>query len=128
MVSDVLNILKSLGFTPGAYGIYGILAFVAVHFMKEWSADRRLSVEDRQAKREGFTRQLDIYRQENRQLLDDQSKLRKEYDDYRRLCQMETDHLREMLIAVQGELAGYKRRVDTLSMIVAQGPQNGPVT
>lgn len=56
---------------------------------------------------------------ENRRLLEDQSRLRKEYDDYRHFCQLETDSLREMLIGVQGELAGYKRRVDTLSLVVA---------
>lgn len=122
-MSDLIPLLKD--FTPGAYGVWTGVLMLAAWFAKEWRETRKLSAEDRQARREGYAAQLENLQQENRSLYEDQRKLRKEYDDYRHFCQMETDSLREMLIAVQGELAGYKRRVDTLSLVVANGPQNG---
>lgn len=124
-MSEFIPLLKD--FTPGAYGVWTGVLMLAAWFAKEWRETRKLSAEDRQARREGYAAQLENLQQENRSLYEDQRKLRKEYDDYRHFCQMETDNLREMLIAVQGELAGYKRRVDTLSLVVASGPQNGPV-
>lgn len=120
-MNELFEALKVAGFTPGSYGIWTGVFMFAAWLAREWRETRKLSADDRLARREGYAKQVEMLAAENRRLLEDQAKLRKEYDDYRHLCQMETDSLRDMLIAVQGELAGYKRRVDTLSLVVANG-------
>lgn len=117
MSPELLQFLSTI--TPGGVGIWTGVLMLAGWFAREWRETRKLSAEDRQARREGYAKQVEMLAAENRKLLEDQSKLRREYDDYRHICQLETDNLREMLIGVQGELAGYKRRVDTLSLAVA---------
>lgn len=115
---DLAKILTE--FTPGAYGIWtGVLMFAA-WFLKEWRETRKLSADDRLARREGYAKQVESLQKENRALGADLAKLRKEYDDYRHLCQSETDALRQNIIRLEGELSGYKRRVDMQGMEIAK--------
>lgn len=110
-MNEIATILKE--FTPGAAGVWtGVLMFAA-YFLKEWRETRKLSAEDRLARRDGYQKQVELLLTENRALLADQAALRKEYDDHRKLCYTETEQLRKMLIDLQGELEGLKRRVAT---------------
>lgn len=106
--------------TPGAVGIWIAVGMLAVHFIREWRENRKLSADDRVARREGYETQVRDLRTENRALIDDLRSLRKEYDEHRKLCQQETDQLRDMLVAVQDELQGLKRKVAVDAIELAQ--------
>lgn len=108
------------GFTPGAYGIWtGVLMFAA-WFLKEWRETRKLSADDRLARREGYAKQVEMLMQENRALAGDLASLRREYDQYRQLCHSETDQLRTMVVRLEDEVAGHKRKVDVQSIEIAR--------
>lgn len=112
-------------FTPGAYGIWtGVLLF-AGWLLREYRETRKLSSADRQARREGFSAQVDQLADENRDLRGDLRALREEYDRYRSMCQTETDGLRGQIIKLEFDMAGLRRRADTLARDVAQLVSDG---
>lgn len=97
-------------FTPGAAGIWtGVLMF-AGWLAKEWRETRKLSAEDRVARRDGYAKQVEMLMKENRELGVDMRELREEYDLHRRQCQIETDQLRRMVIDLEGKLEGLNRQ------------------
>lgn len=110
-----------LDWTPQAYGIWTGVLMLAGYMFKGWLETRKLSVEDRQARREGYEQQVQNLRGENRLLQRDLTELRREYDDYRNLCNVETDQLRGQVRVLQDEVTGLKRRLD--SQAVALGRQ-----
>jgi hypothetical protein len=120
MFMEIAKQLTEWGFTPGAYGIYGILAAILFRGMSEWRENRKLSSTDRQARREGFEKQVNILQDENRSQREDMVKLREEYDGYRRMCQQETDDLRGEIRRLETEQAGYKRRLDAQALELAK--------
>lgn len=111
-MTEIFSALKDAGFTPGSYGIFGIALMIAAWMAKEWRETRRLSLDDRNARREGYAKQVENLQDENRDLREDQRKLRDEYENYRKLCHNETDSLRALIVELQGDIAGYKRRLD----------------
>lgn len=117
-MSELVTFLQ--GMTPGGYGIWvGVLMFLA-YWVKEWRETRKLSSEDRQARREGFEAQVTLLMNENRALRAEMQNDRKVHADYRHLCHQETDLLRQHIIRLEDEVAGYKRRLDTQAIKVAQ--------
>lgn len=106
-------IIKNPGWTPGGVGIWFVVMLIGGWMLKEWREYRKLSIEDRNARREGYARQVEILLAENRALMEDQRKLREEYDHHRKICQAETDQLRDMIVNLEGEVQGLKRRVAT---------------
>lgn len=108
--------------TPSTYGIFVLVVMGAVYFWREWRDDRKLSSSDRLAKREGYAAQVELLMGENRKLLADMETLRIEYDDHRKLCYAETEQLRQMIIALQNEIEGLKRRAgnDALEILRLQ--------
>lgn len=117
-MGDLLPLLRD--FTPGTYGIWTLVLLGIAYFVREWRETRKLSAEDRLARREGYAKQVEMLMRENRALMDDQRKLREEYDQYRQLCHAENNELRGMVIRLEGEVEGYKRRVDSQSMELAR--------
>lgn len=116
-MSEIVAIFRE--FTPGAYGIWtGVLMFAA-WFLKEWRETRKLSADDRLARREGYAKQVEQLMEENRKLGGDLRDVRKEYDDHRKQCYEETDQLRRIVIELRNEVEGYKRKADSLSMEIA---------
>lgn len=117
--------------TPGNWGIIVTLVGIAASwFFKQWKETRQLTAEERLAKREGFTKQLELAmaetaaaRAENRLLSQDMQNLRAEYNEHRRLCYAETEQLRNMLIAQSDEIEGLKRRIaqDALELSKLRG-------
>lgn len=105
---------------PQAYGIWTGVIMFAGWLLRELRETRKLSTEDRQARREGFAHQVEGLQVENRNLRLDLSALRHEYDDYRRLCHHETDELRGQVVELSNELTGLKRRLDSQSVAVAR--------
>lgn len=95
---------------PQAYGIWTLVVMAIVYAAREYRETRKLSSSDRQARREGFTWQVENLQRENRGLQLDLTSLRREYDEYRRLCHDETDQLRMQVISLEGEVAGMKRQ------------------
>lgn len=106
---ELNEILKSItGWPPGAYGIWtGVLMFMAWR-LKEWRETRKLSAEDRLARRDGYAHQVQSLMAENRSLRDDLRKLEKQYYDYRSMCVAENDELRRELRITREELEEIK--------------------
>lgn len=127
-MDEVLNFFKDIGFTPGAAGIWlGLFYFT----LKEWRENRKLSVDDRQAKREGFSKQVELLMKENKDLrasyAQENSALRaelveaeKRHDEYRHACQRETNGLRKDVRHLEDELAGMKRTIAAQATSVAR--------
>lgn len=100
------------GFTPGAYGIWtGVLMF-AGWWLKEWRETRKLSLDDRNAKREGYAKQVAELMRENRELRSDLTDAEDKHDRYRKACQEETDQLRSDIRSLEDMVTGFKRRLD----------------
>lgn len=118
-MNEILSLFRE--FTPGAWGVWSGVLMFAAWMLKEWRETRKLSLADRQARRDGYAKQVENLQAENRLLHTDQSNLRREYDDYRHLCQSETDALRQNIMRLEGELAGLRRRVDTQGIDMARG-------
>ena len=106
-------IMRTLGqgWTPGATGIWFIAAIICIYFFREWRETRKLSAGDRQARREGYEHQVQMLLKENRDLGQDLRDLRTEYDNYRRLCQEETDQLRTEIRRMEGLIRGMERQI-----------------
>lgn len=104
------------GLTPGGVGIYLILLLIALRYLKEWRETRKLSLDDRLARREGYAKQVENLQNENRALSEDLRELREEYDGHRRQCFAETESLRQDLQRKEQEMVGLFRKVADLSM------------
>lgn len=102
--------------TAGATGVWTGVLMLAAYILNQMRLDRKLSADDRIARREGYEKQVQMLTAENRLLGEDQRSLREEYDNYRRLCKLETDQLRAMVMALEREVEGLKRQraVDTI--------------
>lgn len=113
------NIVRD--FTPGAAGVWTGVIMFAGWLMREWRETRKLSAEDRQARREGYAKQVELLTTENRGLMADQRALREEYDRYRTLCHAETDQLRDQVVALENRISGLLRKVADVAVRAARG-------
>lgn len=104
------------GFTPGALGIWTLVVMGVAFFAREWRETRKLSADDRQARREGYAEQVKSLRSENRALRKELAVDREEHTEYRRLCQAETDQLRRQVVALEDEVTGLKRELSAHSV------------
>lgn len=102
--------------TLGGIGIWVLIFMLGIYALREWRDTRKLSVEERQANREGFSRQVELLmgecaalRQWGANLGEQLHALRQEYDEHRRLCFNETDQLRQHIVDLENEIAGMKR-------------------
>lgn len=99
-------------FTPGAFGVWtGVLMFAA-WWLREWRETRKLSADDRLARREGYAKQVESLAAENRRLRGDLAEAERRHDEYRHACQSETDQLRQEIRGLEDEVTGLKRRLD----------------
>lgn len=106
--------------TPGGVGIWtGVLAFLT-YWGKQYIEERKLSSADRQARREGFEAQVTLLMNENRSLRREMQQDREAHAAYRQLCHQETDALRQHIIKLEDDIAGYKRQLATHAIKVAQ--------
>jgi hypothetical protein len=99
--------------TPGGAGIWTGVFMFAAYLIREWRESRKMTTEDRQAKREGFSKQVELLQAENRKLREDLVRNENLHDDYRHACQMETDGLRQQVRGLEDEVTGFKRRLDS---------------
>lgn len=118
MIDQAARILAD--FTPGAAGIWLVAAMLFAHFAREWRETRKLSLEDRLARRDGYAKQVESLQMENRSLRAEMHVMNENHENYRVLCHRENDQLRGMLVTVQNELEGLKRRVATDSIELAR--------
>jgi septal ring factor EnvC (AmiA/AmiB activator) len=98
-------------FTPGAAGIWTLVVMFAAYLLREWRETRKLSFEDRLARREGYAKQVEDLTLENRKLREDVTRAWHEHEEYRRLCHTETDQLRSEIQSLSNEVAGFKRAI-----------------
>lgn len=107
--------------TPGAAGIWTLVIMIGAFLIREWRESRKLSSSDRQARREGYAKQVSGLQVENRELRREITKTRREYADelrivraefadYRLLCEHETHQLRAQLGEALNLMAGIDRQ------------------
>lgn len=115
-------------FTPGAMLLAYMAAIVTFHYWKSWREDKKLSQDDRQAKREGFARQTEILMRqigdlnaENRLLRADLLQNEQTHSEYRRQCQAETEQLRNEIVGMQQQMAGVLRKAADIAVRAARG-------
>lgn len=118
MPSELAAILRD--FTPGAAGVWTIALMVAGWMLREYRETRKMTAEDRLARRDGYAKQVELLTKENRALAGDLANLRAEYDKYRRICQTETDQLRGMIIDLERAQLGTVRNVAVESIEIAR--------
>lgn len=118
-MNDLLSIFKE--FTPGAYGIWSGVLMFAAWWLREWRETRKLSADDRLARREGYQKQVELLTAENRALMADQRALRSEYDQYRAMCHAETDQLRDQVVHLESRMAGMIRKMADIAVRAARG-------
>lgn len=144
-MEELVRLMQSSGFTPGAWGIWSGVLMFAAWWLREWRETRRLTADDREARRNGYAKQVELLTGENRALMEDQRKLREEYDTYRIACQAETgelmaaqrelrseydahrtmahkeaEQLRTDVLRLEHSLTGYERKYAELSNQVAR--------
>lgn len=121
---------------PQAYGIWTGVLMLAAWMLNQYRLTRKLSIEDRQANREGFARQVEILQSENRALRTELRDMRvtlqerdREHDEYRKLCHAETDQLRNQITSLSDEITGANRKYDQLRQSIERklgiGGDNG---
>lgn len=117
------------GLTITGAGTWTGVSMFAAYLLKEWRETRKLSSEDRLARREGYAKQVANLQVENRDLRADLMASERLHDDYRRLCQMETDQLRSHVRGLEDELAGMKRTLGAYSkhLSESEGTRGGPL-
>lgn len=108
-------------FTPGAAGVWVLVAMGIGWFTREYRETRKLSDADKLARREGYAKQVTLLTAENRALMADQSALRAEYDQYRKLCHAETDQLRDQVVSLENKIAGLMRKLADVAVRAARG-------
>ncbi len=123
MSEVLLKMLASSDWTPGGVGIWVLVVMVFGYITREIRANRKLSVEDRDALRAGYATQVQNLMTENRALGADMQSLRANHDAYRKQCQTETDQLRGMVINLENEVEGLKRRAanDAIEIVRLKG-------
>jgi hypothetical protein len=107
-------------FTPGAYGIWtGVLMFVG-WWLKEWRETRKLSLDDRNARREGYAKQVTMLMAENRALGVDLATLRLQHDQYRQAHVAEAEQLRHDIVRLEDRITGFRRTFAQLEISLSR--------
>jgi hypothetical protein len=117
-VGEIPSLLS--GFTPGAAGIWTLVVMFAAFLTKQWVETRKLSIADRQARRDGYAKQVENLQRENRNLRKEMAADREHHEDYRRLCQLETDQMRGQIVELQDEVTGLKRQIAANSVAASR--------
>jgi len=118
-MNELARILAS--FTPGAAGIWvGVLMF-AGWWLKEWRETRKLSLDDRLARRDGYAAQVASLTTENRNLRADLAEIEERHSRYRELCHKETDQLRSHVVRLEDRVAGLMRTLADVAVRAARG-------
>lgn len=99
------------GLTIGGTGIWTGVIMLGGWMLKEWRETRKLSSEDRLARREGYAKQVESLQVENRNLRSDLVDVEHRYDDHRRACREETDQLRGQIRELEDMVTGFKRQL-----------------
>lgn len=122
MVTSVEGIAAVLrDFTPGAAGIWTLVAMMGLYLIREWRETRKLSAEDRLARRDGYAKQVENLQAENRKLREDIADIEQRHSDYRRLCHAETDQLRDQVVRLEDRISGLLRKLADVAIRAARG-------
>lgn len=108
-------------FTPGAYTLLYLAVLATAYFVREWRETRKLSSEDRLARRDGYAKQVASLQAENRGLRADVADIEKRHDEYRRLCHAETDQLRDQVVMLENRMSGLLRKLADVAVRAARG-------
>jgi hypothetical protein len=118
-----LGLLKDMG--AGTISGWVLVLIGATFLFREWNATRKLSTEDREARRAGYSKQVaDLNAQltlaagqitaisaENRSLRNDLAALENRHTEYRRLCETQHDEQVEQTRRQADEIIGLKRAI-----------------
>ena len=107
------NVFGIEGLTINGAGTWTGVTMFALYLLREWRETRKLSSEDRLARREGYAKQVESLQVENRKLRGDLVEQEERHAEYRHACQRETDQLRGEIRGLEDEITGLKRRLDS---------------
>jgi DNA repair exonuclease SbcCD ATPase subunit len=123
----VIDLFHSIAaqLTPGAIGIWVLVIVGLAHLFREWRLTRKLSLDDRIARRDGYAAQVTSLTAENRSLRTEMDErdvrhadrcraLEEKYDNYRQLCEATEEQHRGEILRLMDEGAGFKRRLDAI--------------
>lgn len=116
------------GFTPGAAGIWTLVLMVGAFLAREWRETRKLSSDDKQARREGYAKQVADLQKENRLLRADLRRVETDHDDYRRLCIEENTRLLGLLRSLEDHIVGLERQLTAAGIAVIRNLRPGMVS
>lgn len=97
----------------GAAGIWVGVLLIFAHMLREWRETRKLSAEDRLARREGYAKQVESLMRENRALREDLARMEAEHTAHRKSCHEETDALRKKVRILEDEISEIMRSQTT---------------
>ena len=111
--------------TVGSAGIWLLVMGGLVHLFREWRLTRKLSIDDRIARRDGYAAQVTNLAAENRALRTEMDSrdaahvrryhdLEQKYDAYRELCERTEEQHRAEIFNLMQQAAGFKRRLDAV--------------
>lgn len=107
------NLFGINGLTITGAGTWTGVVMFAGWLAREWRETRKLSADDRLARREGYAKQVENLQVENRKLRGDLADQEERHTEYRHACQRETDQLRGEIRGLEDEMTGLKRRLDS---------------
>jgi hypothetical protein len=119
------NLFGVNGLTITGAGTWTGVSMLAVYLLREWRETRKLSAEDRLARREGYAKQVENLQVENRKLRGDLIANEQLHSEYRRSCQEENDQLRAEIRGLEDDIAGLKRRIDAQGSSFARVVSDG---
>lgn len=109
-------------------GIWLLVLMVGAFFVREWRETRKLSSDDRQARREGYAKQVAELHKENRALRSDLRRVEKDHDDYRKLCIEENGQLRGLIRSLEDHVVGLERQLAAAGLAVIRNLRPGMVS
>lgn len=107
------NLFGINGLTITGAGTWTGVMMFGGWLLREWRETRKLSADDRLARREGYAKQVESLQVENRKLRGDLADQEERHTEYRHACQRETDQLRAEVRGLEDEITGLKRRLDS---------------
>ena len=105
------NLFGIPGLTFTGAGTWTGVAMFTIYLFREWRETRKLSADDRMARREGYAKQVEGLMGENRKLRNDLADAETRHDSYRRACQAETDQLRDEIRGLEDKYLGLQRTI-----------------
>lgn len=107
-------------FTPGAWGIWTGVIMLGGWFLREYRETRKLSSDDREARRTGYAAQVEQLLKENRDLRNEMRDIRDSTSKEHKECRDENTELRALVIKLEDQVTALRRKIETQAQRISQ--------